>query len=578
MLINLLVLLLWAPSLLGWGVASRAFLASGLCDKKELNDLNPGVAMILGFTPLVIISTFLHFFFALNSTISLATLSTGYVLLIRERRTARPALSAHSVSGALFVMMLVSLFASRPLRHFDTGLYHLQSIKWCTTYPLVRGLANLHERLAFTSGWTPASAVLNYPEFSGSVCFPITCLLLFAFGWAAYLAIWSLNNTADRVENVFLGACGCFWMWMVITDSDLAILPSLSSDAPVYFATLLGTYLCLRFSSRREYLDLFQALAITALAVTSKVSAAPLFVFLLLFGAITWARDSNRFLPEARAWIPVGVTICFSFAVWFVRSVWLSGYLVFPISSTALTFLPWHLPLPMARQLVETLQAWARSPGVSPKIALASSSWIYGWTARLFDGEFFYIILAYAVFGGLMIFLSCRSGGRIRDAVIKCWAAAAMLLAGTIYWIFTAPDPRYGYGYLFALACLVFSLGLVSLLGSRSKLAFTLVGFVSIIPLATVSDTSHFHLSGLPPLGVGPNSVRQTNQGTKVYVAEGDLRIFNAPLPSTPYFRPSLLTKIDRQHRIVEFDLPAAVSTPYYGIVPVQVQNGATQR
>jgi hypothetical protein len=337
-------------------------------------------------------------------------------------------------------------------------------------------------------------------------------------------------------------------------------------------------YLCLRFSFHGERIDLFQAWALSALAVTSKVSAAPLFLFLLIFSVIIWRRDTNNFSSKARAWIPIGLTICFSFAGWFARSVWLSGYLVFPVPATVLKFLPWHLPVPMARQLVETLQAWARSPGVSPEIVLGNYNWVHGWTARLFDVDFSYAILACAVLGGLMIFVSLRTGRDIKDALIKCGPAAVMLVAGTTYWIFTAPDPRYGYGYLFALACLAFSLGFASLLRRRPKLACALVGFVFIIPLATVSDISHFHLSGLPSLRVGRNSVRQTDQGTKVYVAEGDQRIFNAPLPSTPYFRSTLLTRVDREGRIVEFDLPVAVDTPYYGIVRTQVQNGIKQR
>jgi hypothetical protein len=573
MLINLLVLLLWSPSLLGWGAASRVFLASGLAEKRDLTNLNPGLVMILGFAPLAIISTSLHFFFALNNAISLTIFLFGYLLLIGVRRTLRPALSLYSVGGALLVTALVSLFASRSLRHFDTGLYHLQSIKWCNEYPLVRGLANLHERLAFTSVWTPVSAVLNYPQFSEGACFPVTCLLLCAFGWAVYWAVCNLKGAKQRVESVFLAACGCFWMWMVTADSaDFGVLPSLSSDAPIYFATLSCVYFCLRFSFHRTYLDLFQALAISALAVTTKVSAAPLFIFLLIFGAIMWKRDKNTFAPSARVWIPVVVIVCSLFAVWFLRSVWLSGYIVFPVPFTALTFLPWHLPVPMAHQLVETLQAWARSPGVPPEIVWSNSNWIHRWLVRLWDGEFFNIILAYAAFGGLMVLASYRRGGAIKGAAAKCLPAAAMLAVGTIYWMLTAPDPRYGYGYLFALACLPFSLGFASLLNKRPKLACALVSFISIIPLAAVGDVDYFNFSRLPSLRAGPNSARQTDQGTTIYVAEGDQRIFNAPLPSTPYFRPTLLMTVDREGRIVQFELPAAVDTPYYGIVPAQVQ------
>ena len=301
MLLNLLVLFLWSPSLLGFGVAWQALLDKGVGEKPPGEDLNAGVVMILGFVPLAIISSLLHFVLPLSEGISVAILVSGYFLLFYERRSVAAMLSYRLVGGAVLVATLVSLFASRPLRHFDTGLYHFQSVKWCTTYPLVRGLANLHERLAFNSLWTPISAVVDYPRFSNSACFAITCLLLFAFGWAVYIALWNWATSAHRIANIFLAGCGCFWMWIVIADSSLVVLPSLSTDVPIYFTTLVSVYFLLRYCSDRCVIDLFQALTIAALAVTVKVSAAPLFVFLALFGAGNFLRDGTSFVRDCES-------------------------------------------------------------------------------------------------------------------------------------------------------------------------------------------------------------------------------------------------------------------------------------
>jgi len=521
--------------------------------------------MMMGFVPLAIICSSLHFLVALTGGISVAVLGLGYLLLAYYWRLARGSCSLPSIGGALIIMAFVSLFASRPLRHFDTGLYHVQSVKWCTTYPLVRGLANLHERLAFNSLWTSISAVVDFPRFEQGAFFPITCLLLSAFGWAAYVAISRIRRAPDRIPEMFLAACGCFWTWLVIAQSSLVILPSLSSDAPIYFTTFLCVYFLLRYCAERDQLDFFQALTIAGLAVTLKVSAAPLFAFLVLFAAIVWFRDGNGVAMKLRAWSPVIFTIGLLFGVWILRSVLMSGYLVFPISSTALTFLPWHLPVPMADQLVETLKAWARCPWVSPAIVLGSSLWMRGWLLHLFDEEISYTILAYGAFGGLMFFASAAAGLR-KERLARFWPAAMLLLIGLIYWFLTAPDPRYGYGYLFAIAALVLSMGFASLLGDRPKLAVIVVASSALIPIVTITDISHFHLLGSPPMGKGRSSAKNTEQGTTVYVAEGDQRILNAQLPSTPYFRPGLLTQFDAQGRIVQFELREPVHTPYYGI------------
>jgi hypothetical protein len=573
MLVNLLVLLLWSPSLLGFGAAWRALLAKGVGERPATEDWNAGAIMILGFVPLAIISSLLHFFLPLSGAISVTILVLGYWLLLYERRAVAVMLSLRLVGGAVFVMALVSLFASRPLRHFDTGLYHLQSVNWCTTYPLVRGLANLHERLAFNSLWTPISAIVDYPHFGDKACFPITCLLLFAFGWAVFVALCNWGKRANSLANIFLAACGCFWTWIVIADSSLVVLPSLSSDVPIYFMTFVCVYFLLRFCADACVVDLFQALAVAALSVTVKVSAAPLFVFLVLFSAFCWLRDRSNFSSQMQVWRPLTLTTCALFVLWIGRGVWLSGYLLFPVPFTALTFLPWHLPGPMAKQLVETLKAWARCPGVPPEFVLGNSRWVHGWIERLFDENIFYTILAYGAAGTAMMLASCVVGGRNRE-ITKLWPPVAMLCGGLIYWIVTAPDPRYGYGYLFALACLALAAGIDPFFDDHKRLLRVLVCCSGLVPLITVTDVSHFHFRALPLLGIGPSSARRTNEGTTIYVAEGDQRILDGLLPSTPYFRPSLLTRRNVDGRFVEFALPQAVDTPYYGILRERVRKG----
>lgn len=566
MLLNLLVLLIWAPSLLGLGAAWRILLAKGVATDPAPEGVNPGIVMIFGFVPLAIASTSIHFFLPLSAPISVVLLVLGYGLLIYRRRfIAGMILPFRRLIGAFPVALLTCLFASRPLRHFDTGLYHVQSVKWCTEYPLIRGLANLHERLAFNSLWTPISAVVDFPHFRDSACFPITCLLLFAFGWAVYDAICNWKVRTHSLADCFLAGCGCFWMWLVIADSPLVILPSLSSDAPIYFTTLLCVYLLLRYRIDGEVVDLFQALTVAALAVTIKVSAAPLFLFLMLFAVFVWMRDRRTLSSKVRLWIPVGLTTCALFVVWTARSIFLSGYLVFPVPATALTFLPWHLPVPMAKQLVDTLKAWARAPGVSPEIVLSSSAWIRDWLERLLDENVFYTTLAYAILGlGLIIlFLPTR---RSNPALAKCWPAFAMLGVGLLYWFVTAPDPRYGYGYLFALACLALSIAIDSLFANQ-RLGRVLVCCTALAPLLTVTDLSHFHFRDLPRMGFGRSSLQYTEQGAAIYVAEGNQRILDGPLPSTPYFRPTLLTRRNAQGRVVQYELPQAVNTPYYGII-----------
>src|SRR5205823_5879395 len=164
MLFNLLLLFVWAPAFLACGGLLAETLEAEVVHGRNYS---PGIFIILGYVPIAITAATLHFFLPLGTPLSIAVLLLGYALFIHRRNTLLKTMSLRSFLGALLVAIIVSLFASRPLHHFDTGLYHMQVIRWCTTFPLVRGLGNLHERLAFNSFWTPIGALVDFPDLPG---------------------------------------------------------------------------------------------------------------------------------------------------------------------------------------------------------------------------------------------------------------------------------------------------------------------------------------------------------------------------------------------------------------------------
>jgi hypothetical protein len=72
--------------------------------------------------------------------------------------------------GAIAVALAASgWIASRsmlPPVNYDTGLYHLNTMRWINTFPIVPGLGNLHGRLAYNQSFFTYAAALNfYPLF-----------------------------------------------------------------------------------------------------------------------------------------------------------------------------------------------------------------------------------------------------------------------------------------------------------------------------------------------------------------------------------------------------------------------------
>ena len=67
--------------------------------------------------------------------------------------------------GILFVLFAYG--ASRGEIHYDTGLYHAQSIRWIEEIGVVPGLGNLHNRLAYNSAAFSLTALFSVPFVAG---------------------------------------------------------------------------------------------------------------------------------------------------------------------------------------------------------------------------------------------------------------------------------------------------------------------------------------------------------------------------------------------------------------------------
>lgn len=68
--------------------------------------------------------------------------------------------------GAIGVVVLWANLATDEIHISDTGLYHMQAVRWNSAYPLVTGLGNLHGRLAFNNATLLYSAMLDIGPWS----------------------------------------------------------------------------------------------------------------------------------------------------------------------------------------------------------------------------------------------------------------------------------------------------------------------------------------------------------------------------------------------------------------------------
>ena len=67
----------------------------------------------------------------------------------------------------VIVGVIVSKLTALPAGHYDSSLYHAQSIRWIEEYGVVKGLGNLHNRFAYNSAFFCLQALFSFSFLLG---------------------------------------------------------------------------------------------------------------------------------------------------------------------------------------------------------------------------------------------------------------------------------------------------------------------------------------------------------------------------------------------------------------------------
>jgi hypothetical protein len=539
----LAALLVWIPALLGWGTAARR-----LFSREPLPDSDEASLAVPGFLGLFALSTagaVLHFFVPVGTAASAAAAGLGLVLFARSGRSLFGALGRSGLTLLAALLLALAALAAGPVRLYDTALYHLPAVSWFPAGPLPLGLANLHRRFGFNSGWFPAAAFLGLPGIEGSSASVASPLVLFFFGSAVLRALRTCIAGSPDVSRLLLAMGAVPLVILALNEG----VPSLSTDLPAAALTILAAHLLLRSPGSRA--ERGAAVALAFFAVTVKLSALVFFA-----GTLLAARTFSWGLAGAAA-------------VWGARGVALSGYLLYPFAATRLGVLWWALPARLAEGELAWARSWARQARRRPEVVLASWDWLVPWLKGTVLRLSVMPLEALLVVGLVALGLATRRPARPEDArsLRRALAVALIASASTVYWFVGAPDPRFGYGALFVLAALPLALALPRLgwtgwsAGARAALAGLMGAGLAAAGLAFFLGGPGLRAGALVPAPLPRPAVtpHRTSAGETVRKPDGDDRCWATPVPCTPYFQESLVVTRDAAGRIRGFSFPASV-------------------
>jgi hypothetical protein len=401
---------------------------------------------------------------------------------------------------------------------YDNGLYHIQTILWNTEMPLTPGLANLHGRLGFNSLLFLIASVTDDV----------------AFGWIAnaIAATFVLCALAERLFVLAKDSAPSTRFWyLAVTAVVFAVSPAwlawlgiLNADSFAAVVTAYAVYLWFEYlEGVRDDTTPSVLVLVSLLTVLVKMSALPLLgAPLILYAVRRGPRPALRVLGVAAVAI----------VMWSARGVVMSGCAAYPIPQTCIAGVPWTVSPERVDGESSGIRSWARTPGrIDYHAVLSNWDWLGPWAERVKTQEPI-PRLRWAVPLGIVVLL-------LRWLTRRPAEGAALVVAGLLtlcvgWWFWSAPDPRFGSGFLASLSILPLAIALSWLpLSSQLRMFGTAGVLLLTVGMALVSLRVHsWHESmAIPSVDVRTITARS---GIAVRVPDHGDQCWDRPVPCVP--------------------------------------------
>ncbi len=342
----------------------------------------------------------------------------------------------------LGVMVLAGLLVLENATHAsgnpDTNLYHAQAIRWIENYHVVPGLGNLHSRFAFNSNWLVLNALFSF-AFLKIQSFHLLPGLFFFIS-----VLYFLSGISEIAKGKFL-ASNLFKTLLIPISFHIwaSEISSPGTDMPANVLIWIIISLWLEVYENNSKVKRVIILLLSLLAITFKLSALPI---LLLPAYDFLIHLKNREIALVRN-ILVLVVICVT--PWILRNFVISGYWAYPVPAL-ISFSPkvdWQIPEELVRKEARIVQTWARQYNLNAKTSNLPWEWMSFWLSRLTPLQFFIFWISFLspfIYGTIAVF----------DKPVHYLAYWCSYI-GVLFWLFSAPDIRFGYGFLITVNLLV---------------------------------------------------------------------------------------------------------------------------
>lgn len=313
---------------------------------------------------------------------------------------------------------------------FDSLFYHQQNIRWNEEFAIVPGLGNLEHRFAFNSNYLLLSSVFSFRFLFGEAVYSLHVLVL------VYVLCWILKEIfSSGFELKRLLLLIVFTGYIFVFGYSLA---STSTDAiPNIVSFYLIARLLLYPDSIKEKLLFY--ICIPIILLTFKINILPLSLLSLV--AIYYSFKAKQY----KSIIITLSTATIIIALWLIRNVIISGYLIFPFSEIDIFTVDWKIPKGIAVEEVDFIKSCA----IRIFNDLINHLTTFSFTIEgIKNWLISFIFICPVIISPLVVIYSLIRKKYLNKIVYLIYISLLLIF---MIWYIGGPDPRFIGGALFAM-------------------------------------------------------------------------------------------------------------------------------
>ena len=384
----------------------------------------------------------------------LLTVGCFGIAVVRRKQIAEVLLAAwKSKSAAWKLVMAASIVVwcyctSRGYMHYDSDLYHAQSIRWIEEYGIVKGLGNIHVRFAYNSSFFALSALYSMKFLCGKSLHTINGFLALML-WMQVMDLFRFRRNRNTLVTDFARAGAFYYLTVIYSDivapaSDYAIM------CVVFFIIIKWLELLENDENKAAPYALLCVGGVCA--VTLKLTAG-LILVLVLKPVFLLVRDKK--------WRDIGLYFLLGLIVitpWIARTAVISGYFLYPFPAFDILDVDWKIDAAAAALDAAEIKTWGRGLNNAALVDMPVSEWFQNWFATLpATGKLFVladfgciILFVILIVNNLFVILKQRRSSAYQENQLE--SKQLFVLASVIlsygFWQLSAPLLRYGYAYV----------------------------------------------------------------------------------------------------------------------------------